>query len=408
MSWFERIQTEYVITTGDGRKHYPFWVKASYGVEWNVTQFDFPNKAGTLAKRGQPKGRTFPIEIYFQGDDHLDEAESFRISANDPRNWVITHPLYGSLTVCPVSMDANNDDSNVTVFTIPVIETITEDNPQLTVSPIDKIAADVTLTNESLSISFGNDVTPRVPDVNDMARNNQTLYSAGAKVVKNDIDAEAYFNAFNTANSAIINATAEPLAAIRTIQSVITYPALFKNAVRERIALFTSQMNSLRLTLSGIADRNQKKLFENNAGSLIAAVSLASANPIDGDYGNRSNVIASISPLVSMYNQYIVDLDSLQSTNGGSIDSYIPDADSLIRLNELVNFTIANLFDIALGAKQERSIMLEEDSNIIILAHRLYGLTPDDKTIEDIINQNNLGINSILQIRKGERIIYYV
>lgn len=408
MSWIEKIQTDFVIKTGDGKTYKPFWLKSSYGYDFNVTQFDFPDKSGTLVKRGLPKGRSFPISIYFQGEDHLDISEDFRISANDAREWTITHPFYGQIIVQPISLDFNNDDSNVSLITGNVIETITEDNPKLTTSAVDKIIADKAITDEYFSQSYGNDVTPTVSDVNELSSNNQTVYSNGAKTVKSKIDSETYFNLFNEANSSIINATADPLVAIRKTQAVISYPFLFSNSVKERLGLLINQFNLLRATRINITTRNQKKLYENNVGSVISTMAATASTPLEGDYGNRSDVLKSITPLVDSYNQYVVDLDELQSENGGSVGSYIPDATSLNALNALINFTVSNLFNIALDAKQERSIILEEDSNIMIVTHRLYGLDEDDVNINKLISQNNLGLNSMLQLRKGERIIYYV
>lgn len=409
MSWLERTQTEYIITTGDGKRFKPLWIRASFSYEFNVSQFEFPDKSGSLVKRNQPKGRSFSISIYFQGEDHLDEAEDFRVSANDPRAWVIDHPLYGRLTVQPISLEFNNDDSNVSLISGNVIETITEDNPKLSTSAVDKIVADKAKTDENLSASYGNEVDPTVNDINDLKGNASTVYSNGAKTLKANLDAEKYFNLFNDANSAIINASADPLAAIRKTQALISYPFLFKNSVKERLNLLVSQFNLLRGSLSSITTRNQKKLYENNMGSLISTMAATTATPQDDeDYGNRADVIDSIKPITESYNQYIIDLDGLQSINGGGVDSYIPDADSLIALNALVNFTVANLFNIALGAKQERSIILEDDSNVIITTHRIYGLDDEDKNMDKLISQNYLGLNSILQLRKGERIIYYV
>jgi hypothetical protein len=98
----------------------------------------------------------------------------------------------------------------------------------------------------------------------------------------------------------------------------------------------------------------------------------------------------------------------LQSDNASSPESYIPDANSLIGLNNIINFTISNLYDVALDSKQERSIILEEDSNIFLLTHRFYGLQEDDSSIDQFMDQNEIGLNEMLGIRKGRRIIYYV
>jgi hypothetical protein len=119
-------------------------------------------------------------------------------------------------------------------------------------------------------------------------------------------------------------------------------------------------------------------------------------------------VISIIDILYAYLNAYLARLDDLQSNNYSSTDSYIPDPQSLFDLTSLVNKTIANLFKIALGAKQERIVYLDKSSNVINLTHRFYGLDPDDLNIQSFISTNKIGINEMLNIKKGRKIVYYL
>ena len=98
----------------------------------------------------------------------------------------------------------------------------------------------------------------------------------------------------------------------------------------------------------------------------------------------------------------------MQTLNGGNVCSFIPDFNSLIALEEVVNFTIANLFAIALNGKQQRSILLEYDSNWIILTHRLYGLDNADANLITLMQQNNAGLNTMLQVPANTLVIYFI
>ncbi len=80
----------------------------------------------------------------------------------------------------------------------------------------------------------------------------------------------------------------------------------------------------------------------------------------------------------------------------------------MIKVNNLVNYTVSNLFIIAKNAKQERSEIMTDDSDVITLAHRFYGLRTNDVTIDELISENNLGLNGILNIKKGTKIKYYI
>jgi hypothetical protein len=408
MSWIEKIKNNIVLKTGDGREYNLLWRNATRSQEYNVAEFEFPGITGTLVKRSKPKGMRYNIEFYFKGEDNLDDAETFRISADDERAWILIHPFYGSLNVQPISLNYDNSTLNVTRVTGSLVETITDDRPKTSDDPRDKIAAEKVAFDDTAAAAFTNNVEPGITDINQMTANNTLAYAVGKKKVKLTVDAEAYFNAFNSANAKILEATSEPLAAIREMQSVLNAPAIFADSVRNRLDIFVNQFELLRNTLEGITERNKKRLYETNQGSVVSSMLLTASTPQDGDYGNRNDVYATIEIILESYNTYIQDIDGMQTENGGEPESFIPDAGSLIALNGLLNYTISNLFNIALDSKQERTVILENDSNPISLAHRFYNLQQDDSTITAFMLQNEMGINETLQVRKGRIVKYYI
>lgn len=409
MAWIDNLQGVYTITTGDGREYQPLWKPTGKSIEYNVTEFEFAEVSGTLVHREQPKGTRHDIELYFTGEDCIDVAREFELSANDPRLWTISHPYHGRLSVQPLGLRFDYTRYNSVVVTGNVMETITSDNPKTSIIPADRITRDKQDLDDTLSEMYASTVTsPQVQEINDMTAKTTLLYNIGKKVVKTTEDAEVYFNLFNDALSKILVATSAPLLAIQAIQAVISQPYLFEDSVKNRLAMLADQFNALRETIVEATTPADKRLFENNGAGIISSMCATSAAPQEGDYGNRNDVIASVDPITSAYNQYVADLDSLQTDNGGDLDSYVPDPASLLGLNDLVNFTVSNLFDIALDSKQERAVILEKDSNVILLAHRFYGLKADDSTIDDLIRNNGIGLNELLQIRKNREILYYI
>lgn len=406
MSWIEKIATEFIITCGDGKQYKPLWLNATKSKDYNVAEFEFPEVSGTLVYRGKPKGAKYNLEIYFQGADHLDQSLSFEQSSDDSRYWVISHPFYGNINVQPTGLIFDNTKYNVSKITGTVIETITEDNPKISIDPVDRVKDEKIAMDEIFIDAY--DIIPDTAAINTMTENTRRIYLEGIKLIKLDVDAELYFNLFNTANSLISNAASDPLAAIEAINAMISMPSLLTASVKSRVNSFSDQLAILHGKVDVILYKDDKKLHQNNGGMIIASQCVSAATPITGDYTNRNEVVAIIETIVDDYNQYIEDLDALQTDNGGDLDSYIPDANALIALNKLLNFTISSLFIIALGAKQERTIYTEEDTNLILLAHRFYGLKADDSTLDEIIKNNNIGQNELLQIRKGRKIIFYV
>ena len=63
---------------------------------------------------------------------------------------------------------------------------------------------------------------------------------------------------------------------------------------------------------------------------------------------------------------------------------------------------------LAENAAQQRIYRTEKDTNVILMAYKFYGLLPDDSTIQRVIDENNICLNEILQIKKGRDLVYYV
>jgi hypothetical protein len=411
MSWIDKINTNFTIITGDGLSYTVDWMNATKQKEYFIAEFNFPNLPGSLVKRSQPKGRRYNLEIFFQGDTNIEDSKAFEDSADNLGAWTISHPLYGQIIVQPVGLMFDNTAMNVTKVTGQVIETITQDNPITTVNPIDNILLD----KENLDSTFSNSLskTPVSSDVNNMASNNNTLFNRSVPIIKLPADLTNYFNLFQIAKAAINNLTASPLVAMRAAQAVISAPALFETDVQSRLNLLSGQYKTLK---SQIVPKtayqkipvSTKQIFQIQAGTLISSQLLAASTPQSSNYTNATTVINIIEILINNYNIYIGDLDSIQTPTAGTPDSFIPDANSLIALNKLMSNVISNLFKIALTGKQERTYLIDSDTNIILLTHRLYGLDEFDNNINELISNNNWGLAQILQIRKNTLVKYYI
>jgi hypothetical protein len=409
MSYTENIEQRYRIITGDGSTFEVLWKNAEKSYEFNIAQFEFIETPGTLVDRREVKGRTFPIEIYFTGDNHLINSSSFERASLDKRPWTIEHPLYGRLVVQPISLIFNNSESiSYTKITGVVMETITEASLLVTESPVDVVIELNDLSLEEGAAGFS--TVP--PSPAEMQANANLFYEQGSRIADNQQQSETYFNQFNSAQAAILNATTEPLAAIREVQALIEAPARFVTSVNNRLNVLTSQLTSLITSITNIIPGNlslaQKVLFENNAGPLISAMTLAASTPQDDDYRNRTAVIGAITTIVNNYNAYVSTIDSIRSGVPGNPNTYTPFSTYQNSLNTLVSYTVSTLFQIAANARQERNFILTDDDNLITLSHRFYGPSVDDTAVNEFRTINNIGLSEILGLKKGRSIIYYV
>lgn len=406
MSWLDQIKNDLIITTPDGKQYKPNWLRATKQTEWNFAEFDFIGKEGTLVKKSKRKGRRLSMDLFFQGEDHLQTAESFEKSCNDERAINFQHPFYGTLTVQIPSILQDNTLHNVSKLTCVIIETIAENNPIITLDAADQIPKLKEILDTDLELALTAPIAPA--DVTRLQNTAKNMYAKGVPLIKIPEEFSAYNNAFNTASTYINTATATPLLAIRTTLAMIRKPMLFSLSTEARLNLLIDQYNVLKSTVTFLTTVGAKQLYMLQANSLISTMCQAAITPLPGNYTNNNTVLSTMDKIIAQYGKYIQDLDDLQGLNGGNPLNFMPDANTIIQLDNLFNMTISNLEQIALSARKERFIFLEEDTNWYLLTHRLYGLDPDDNNMLELMENNNAGPNDILQIKKGRKIVYYI
>ena len=409
MSWQEKIKSKMQITTGDGKLYEVLYkletVKGSF--DFNISEFHFPEVSGTKIDRRLRKGSRYPLEFYFHGDNHIDQWNEFNASCSDLRAWQVLHPFYGLITCHPLSIGFDSSGIGNTKVEVTVVESLLNAGPRTVLRPGENARAIITKSREKNN-AFSAQIIPTVSDTQLMKSNVENVYNAGASVVTDDTIASEYFNLYNKAISNINNGLNDITVGMAIVQDFFNYPALFAQSVKNRLQILKDQCLKLSMILDSLNDPNKKKIFESQKGAIISAIIETAITPLTGDYLNAVDVVNVIDQVTSLYNEFIDELQTLQTVDGYTEDSYLPDAEFLESLNFSVNYAVSNLFEIALAAQQERVIYLEEDSNLIILAHRFYGLTATDSTIQYFADTNNIGLNEVFQIKKGRKLVYYV
>ena len=410
MSWKDKLNnTVFEITTGDGNSYFPKWKNATKELEFNISQFDFVEVDGSLIIRKSSKGRIFPLEFYFDGDNAIDIGNAFELSSRNVNRWTITHPFYGIIKCQPIRLKQDNTRYNVSKFNVEVIETLTEGYPKPIEVPEDVIITKNDDTNNLQAAAFENNGEF---DRNELA----SITEQQAATFENVIDDANELNEFKAlvddALNTITNVNSSALSVIRSIQAYINYPARVTQTVKARYNSFKENLDKLLTSINNIdanirslSDKNQ---FEAIAGALISASQLASTTNLDDDYKTREDVVLQQENLVEDFNNYITVLDENQTERADTPESYTPNFDALNSLNELFSLTVSNLFSIIFETQQTRIYINDKDSNAVILTHKFYGLDADDENLQNFININNIRLNEILAIKKGREIIYYI
>jgi len=412
MSWRDQIDNQIVIITGDRKRYTPQWRGPLFRLPFNVSSFNFPNVKGTLVKKFQPQGAKYPLEFFFQGEDHLDTAKEFRASCDDTRHWHILHPLYGDIRVQPSELEFDNKNPNITAIKGVFLETLPNNFPNNTITPEDEVNIKKENTDALIASGFeSNSPAATATDLITLEQTADVLASKNQNLLTTDEDFNEFTNLLETVKRELVLDGYSSINAITALQDMINFPVSVAKSVDQRVKAYVSQLERLDTTIKSISDvpKALKVQFESISATLMSALALiVSTKESEEDYGTRAKVIETIDLVLATYNNYIDTLDLIQSDDAEQINSFIPDYDSQIALNDVINFAVANLFDIASNAKQERSVFIEEDSDIISLTHRFLGVDADDLNIDEFILNNEIGISEHLLIKKGRKIIYFV
>jgi hypothetical protein len=412
MSWVERIQTQIIVQTGDGRQYRPQFLNASYIQDYNVATFEFADIDGTLVRKRRPKGRKFNIEIYFNGDDHLDVQETFRISCNDQRPWTIRHPMYDEIVVQPQSLNFDNSRYNETKITGTVIETIIGIFPVAGENGIDLVFGAKTLTDTTGADNYEASVDNlQAAEVAEIQADIDRYEASTLDRITDTLQASQFRNAIRNAQNAVANAISDAGAAIRAVQEVINFPFQILADVESRLDLLRSQFEDTVAVLGNLTglSPNQKVYLETNGAAFVSAQCIAAISQLDNfGYDNKPQVDNVINEILEFNAFYIETIDSLITESQEQSTSYAPNPDVIFQLNNTVVTALSRLFEIAFDSRTEFVLTLQDDSNPVIECHRVYGLDQADERLAEFIATNEIGLNELLLLKKGRLLRYYV
>jgi hypothetical protein len=397
MSWLDRIQnTTLTIITGDGKEYTPIWMEAKKNIKYNVAGFDFIDIEGSYVERKQTSGAQYPMLLYFQGEKHIEILNNFELSANDPRPWTIRHPLYDDLTVQPLGLEIDNSQQNVSKISGVVWETISNIYPQESISAESKIINQKAEIDTQLASNFEAEI--QTPSSVYITRTKKMIGFIEKNYSSLSTETSNLFDLVREASGAAQNITAYPLRYIQKTQNLINFPFAIADTIENKILAIRSGLSDLKsIFIRDDSTDDDYIIYEANANTMITQSFVSAINSTVTNYKSRSDVVRTIDALTITYDELIESYDNI---------GWDQNSDTALMLDNLFNEAIASLYEIAFNAKQERSIILNYDSNAILLAHKYYG--PGDDNLNLFIENNNIQLNEMLQINSGRRIVWYV
>lgn len=415
MGWLDNLQNiKFAITTGDGKTYYPLWKSGEKSKDFNTTVFNFIDVPGSLVERKRPQSSKYPLVFWFQGDDNVEQSEAFEKSAEDKRIWTVIHPFYGTIKGQPVSIARNDNNYNLTEITVDFWESIDVDYPNSNFSVQDNTLARKDACLESSAKSYAAKDVFKSEDIQKNKTANNLVASSFTNTISsipkedNLVGEDVYANyqtALSSAQKTSDNLLDDAFKAIQQSQSLLDLPSSLDTSVKIKLQDYLIAYSKLKGILKTVAD---KLFFQSMGAACISSYCNASVNFQDGDFQTIPEVEAAVSDLITMYEDYLLILDQNSVSIYDVENVFQPDASVQSDLNDIVNFTVGNLYQLAFEAQQERIVHTSKDTNLILLTHRYLGLDATDENIERFRTINNIKLKELFKIKKGRAIKYYV
>lgn len=385
MSWQEKIKGEFSIQTGDGFIYVPKWKGSIKNITFNTEGFDFVGVDGTYVAREQSQGNQFPIEIYFEGSEHLDIADKFENSCRNKNLWTITHPIFGKIICQPLSLERDSTNLGITKFSGTVWESVQIKYPEFKNDYRNVIVIEEgRFITESWYVKAST-LTAKLKT--SLGSLNSFIAKAYTKLPAETDLAVDLKNRIRAADSTVEELLNIPGAYVESVYSLVT----FVLEVEDNIVSKMNKLNDILVNIIALDDPTMAEFMSNMV--IFTASNLA----INTSYSKRNDVATTVGILKSMsdsINLYYED------------KNYTPNYEGSLKMDYIVNITIGNVYELGLSASQERSVILEKDSNPIILCNRFYGFSDDN--LDKFLNENNIQLDNMFMIKKGTKLIWYV
>jgi hypothetical protein len=405
MSWQNKLENiQFTIKTGDGKEWFPLWKSGEKSKEFNTSIYDFIDVPKSLVERKQPKSSKYPLTFWFDGENHVDTAEEFERSAEDKRYWTITHPYYGTIKGQPLSISRNDNNLNITEISVDFWESIVFDYPKSNLSIQDNTLVKKNEILNSSATSYSGRKVQEVADIQKIKESNLQIAKSFDNLQTNETFSD-FLNALSQAQKASDNLLNDSFDAIYKSEQLLNLPSTYEKKVIDKINGYISAYNGIKRVLNSVSD---KLFFESIGASVLSCYCNASVNYQFGvDYTVATEVEQVASNLIQVYEDYLQTLDNASTSNYEIETNYQPNATVQTQLNDLVLFTLANLYNLAFEAQQERIVYTTKETNIVLLTHRYLGLASDEN-IETFRQINNIKLKELFRIKKERKIKYYV
>jgi hypothetical protein len=414
MPWQQRIK-EAAYTSPSGERQVFQYENVRKQIDKKTSSFDFPDANGTLIQDLGHSGRRYPLQVIFWGDDYDTVSNDFEKMLLEKGVGRLEHPVYGTINVVPFGRIVRRDDlktaANQAIFNVTFYETIGEFFPKEQEDQRSSILKALDDFKESISEEFKDllGITSSVEETNFQVRYQRILddtTNSLSNIAKVQDDINSEFNAIvDSINNGIDILIEDPLTlAFQTVQ-MIQSPARAVGSIIARLNAYADLANDIifgddAVKTKGL-DSNNANEFHVNDLFVSTYITGAIVAVINHEYITKTDALLDAERIVNKF-QEVKDwrddnFESLEKIDTGA---------SYQQLQKAVSLTAGFLVELSFDLQQEKSIVLDRNRTIIDLCGELYGEI--DERLDFMINSNTMNGDSIIELERGQEIVYFV
>jgi hypothetical protein len=456
-SWEDRLR-EAAYTSPSNRRILFQYEDLSREFDLRTAAFDFAGLNDSYVQQNGNGSRRYPLRCFFTGRDCDLLATAFEAALLEHGRGKLEHPLYGTFDVVPFGTVTRRDDlktsANQSIVEVVFWTTLKTVYPLAIVAPQSEILAAIESFNFAAAQQFANSTDLR-------GALNQANAKAGIKKFLDDTSGalSKVAGAVASVNSAFRDAQAvvnqgmdvligQPLQIALAISNLITAPARALTGIEDRLDAYgaladkifgSPQGNPSSATSTGSALRRRRQRIMNDwriadhwyMATVGATVTAITATPISDDpsgdvrtslfrsRGDRSSpgaqfvtkpqalraaedVIGKFDTLIEWRDAGFAELDAMGGVSTFQVDT----GEAIAALQEAVGLAVGFLVETSFSLVPEKRIVLDRNRTILDLAGELYKATDND-TLDFLINTNELTGSKILELERGDTILYY-
>lgn len=430
MAWQDRLREAAYNSPGGTRRTF-YYEDVSRKTTKRTTAFQFPQVDGAYIQDNGLGPRSYPLRVFFWGDNHDIEATSFELMLFEVGVGKLEHPFYGTFDVVPFGDISRRDDlksaANQTVIEVTFFTTLGVVYPSAGVSPKNEIQAALDASKLASAEQYADqmDVSQAVLRASSGAGIKNMLLSTSAALNSVSRATLAVTREFreieSTINLGIDVLVGQPLQIAGLIANLVTLPGRALAGIRDRLVAYgiladdvyggdlgNPAQTLINQTFLPLRTADISNGFLNSNLFSINAVNGKIVSALNHTFSTKPEAIEAAEDILTALDEHIAWRDegyeALKTIPDLAI-AQIDTGESIQALQEAVALTAGFLVEVSFSLTPERRIVLDRPRTIVDLAGELYG-SIDDR-LDFMISTNNLTGSEILELPRGTSVVYY-